>query len=76
MKNLRIPVILATIYVLVYSISPDLGFPVELIVLMFTFSPIVVIWLAIYILRHGKESEKKWDDGHWYDDFNINQIGE
>ncbi len=68
MKNENaIPVFTGTFYLVVYifiiNFFPESG--VQMI--MFAFSQFIVIWMAIYILKHGKPSGRKFDE-YFYDD--------
>lgn len=74
MKKLRIPIALASLYLLIYAISPDVGLSEKLTITMFTFSPFVVIGLVIWILKKGEPSDRKWSEGYFYEDSNIRSV--
>ena len=61
-------VFLTTTFVLVYHMSPFIGFTDELIIAMFITSPLVVFWMGYKILKSSKVPTKKFSDGYFYDD--------
>lgn len=70
MENIKFPIYLTTLYLIIYTLSPYLGFGDGIILLMFVFAPFLVIWMVIRILKDGKESQRKFED-YWYDDIDI-----
>jgi hypothetical protein len=68
MKNLVLPVGFSTFFVCVLTISPYLGFPLATILTMLALSPLVMIWLVLYVLKYGVEPKEKFSDGYWYSD--------
>ena len=68
MKNIKFPIAFATIYVVVYHISPFIGIPQNMIVAMFLFAPIVTIWMVLRILKDGEHSGLKFEEGYLYED--------
>ncbi|MEQ9301683.1 MAG: hypothetical protein RIF33_24095 [Cyclobacteriaceae bacterium] len=68
MKNIKFPIIFATLYLFVYSIGPFVGAPEKLIITMFLFLPIVTIWMVIRILKDGEDSPLEFNEGHLYED--------
>lgn len=69
MKTIRIPIIAATIYLLVYTIATYAGVSPFLIFAMFAFSPVVVVWMAYRIIRYGTYAGKELTDEWGYEDF-------
>ncbi|TAF68117.1 MAG: hypothetical protein EAZ55_00785 [Cytophagales bacterium] len=53
---------------LIYVFSVHIFSWVNLALLMFSLSPIVLVWLAVRILKDGEASTKTFSDGFWYDD--------
>jgi hypothetical protein len=68
MKGCRIPVLVTSLFLLVYTLSPYLGVPESLIALAYVMAPFMVIWMVLSILIKGEPSGKTFDEGHWYDD--------
>lgn len=68
MKNIKFPIIFATLYWFIYNISPILGVPEKLVITMFLFLPIVTIWMVIRILKDGEDTQLEFDEGHLYED--------
>lgn len=66
MENVKGPILLATHYLVLYAFSPFLGI-VPLTSLLFFLSPIPVFWMVYKVLKDGVESDKRWEDGHFYD---------
>ena len=67
MKKPSVIITLATLFVVIYNLSPYIGFPDEAIVAMFILSPIVLIYMAYVIIRFGKPSKHTFDE-KFYDD--------
>ena len=74
MKPIRPIIIFASLYLLFYTISPYIGVPDDAIILMFTLSPLLVIWMVIGVLKYGEPSTKTWEEGHWYEDKDVNNV--
>ncbi|MCS6821208.1 MAG: hypothetical protein NZ551_04985 [Microscillaceae bacterium] len=68
MQNIQFPVIVSTLYVLFFTIVCRSSFPLELIMILFAFSPFVLIWLVIRMLKDGVAPEQKFSEGYWYCD--------
>jgi len=68
MKGCRIPVIVTSLFLLVYTASPYLGVPAPLIALAYVLAPFLVIWMVLSVLIKGEPSGRTFDEGHWYDD--------
>lgn len=66
MEIIKGPILLATLYLVVYGFSPYVNIP-AFTSLLFVLSPIPVFWMVYKILKDGVESEKRWDEGHFYD---------
>lgn len=70
MKPIRLPIIVATVFLFWHSICPFIGVPDSIIALQFMLSPLVVIWLVIGVLKYGEPSQKKFSD-QFYEDRNV-----
>ncbi len=68
MEKIKAPIYLATLYLALYGLSPFLNI-VWLTSLLFFLSPIPVFWMVFRVLKDGIESDKRWDDGHFYDHY-------
>jgi len=51
-----------------YGLSPFLNIA-WLTSLLFVLSPIPVFWMVLRVLKDGVESDKRWEDGHFYDHY-------
>lgn len=70
MEFIRFSVLATTAYVLFYALS--IGFEVDasLILLLFSLSPIPLIWMVYRVLKYGVPSKYKFED-RFYDDYNY-----
>jgi hypothetical protein len=57
---------IATLYLLFFILSIGLSLPQPFIMLLFSLSPVVVIWMVYRVLVMGEPSKKKFEDD-WYD---------
>ncbi|WP_299452630.1 hypothetical protein [uncultured Microscilla sp.] len=69
-KGVLIPIIVTTVYLLIYTFTPHLSISAKVIIALFVFSPFLMIWMVLSILIKGEPSKKKFSDGHWYEDVN------
>ena len=69
MKNIKVTVTAGTVFLLIYILSYHLNVPLAIPMLLFCFSPFVMIWMVISILKDGTPSEKKFSDGYFYEDY-------
>lgn len=74
MKQLRIPVFFVSALVLIYAVSPQLGFSDDAVVLFFLLLPLPVIWMVVRILKDGTPSSKTWEE-HFYEDHPYKRRG-
>ena len=74
MEKLKTPLLFTTFYLVFFALTPQVGMPYWVTSLMFTLSPFLVIWLVIRVLKDGVASDKQFSDGHWYEDFDINNV--
>jgi hypothetical protein len=68
MKGCRTPVLVTSLFLLVYTLSPYLGVPGPLIALAYVMAPFLVVWMVLSILIKGEPSGRTFDEGQWYDD--------
>lgn len=74
MKQLRIPVFFVSALVLMYAVSPQLGFSDHAVILFSLLLPVPVIWMVVRILKDGTPSSKTWDE-HFYEDHAYRRKG-
>ena len=67
MKKPVIIIVLSTIYLVIFQLSPHLGIPDEAIIAMFILSPIIVIYMAYVILKYGKPSKHSFEEKFYED---------
>ena len=73
MKKPAIVIILATLYLLIFQLSPYIGASDEAIIAMFILSPFIVIYMAYVILKYGKSSGHTFEE-KFYDDFDYKRM--
>ena len=76
MDNIKIPILLTTVYLVLYSMLPALNLVYDLIFILFVISQFMVVWLVIRVLKDGKPSGKKFNEGYWYDDLDYKALPE
>jgi len=70
MKKVFVAIILATLFMIVYQLSPFIGIPGWMILIMFLFSPVVVVSMVYVILKYGVPSKHTFDE-RFYDDWDY-----
>jgi hypothetical protein len=70
MKYIKFPVILTSIFLMVYAFLPPLGIPFPVIFLFFILMNFLYFWMIYMILKHGQPSGRTFRD-HWYDDVDM-----
>jgi hypothetical protein len=68
MKHIKVPIIVATLFMLFFNLMPYIGAAYTLIALFFIASPFVTFWMVYKILKDGVPPGKTFED-HWYEDF-------
>jgi hypothetical protein len=68
MKNVKFAVYFSTAYLFVFALLPLFQGTIPLMFLLFSFSPLVVIWLVFCVLVYGEAPQEKFSDGYWYSD--------
>jgi hypothetical protein len=74
MKQLKVPVFFVSTLVLIYAISPQLGFSDLAVYLFFLSLPFPVIWMVYRILKDGTPTEKTWEE-YFYEDHSYKRNG-
>lgn len=74
MKQLKVPVLFVSSLVLVYAVSPQLGFSDAGILLFFLLLPPATIWMVYRILKDGTPTTKKWEE-RFYEDYDYKRRG-
>ncbi len=73
-RNVPVAVGVATLYSAFYQIAPHIGVPTRVVLVLFLFSPFVVLHMAYVILRYGEPSPYSFDE-KFYDDVNSFRVG-
>mgnify|MGYP006312004041 CR=1 len=58
----------ATVYLVLYTLLAILDNTEWVVILMFSLSPIVVIYMVYKVLRDEFTQDKKFSEGYWYGD--------
>jgi CHASE2 domain-containing sensor protein len=70
-KNPIFAAVFATVYLLVYVVFLQLDFLPTVTAVLFFFSPVVLVWLAYTVIRHGKftgadlKEDEEWGYQDW-----------
>ena len=73
MRNPRFSILFVTTYLLVYAIVASFTDYFQWALIMFIFSPILILWMVYTVLKYGKPSNKTFDE-HFYEDFDYRKI--
>lgn len=76
MQHIKTPVYALTVYLLIYAVSYQIGLPYPVTALMFAFSPVLIIWLVISVLKKGVPSGRTFEEGYFYDDVELRGVGD
>ncbi|QSE97073.1 hypothetical protein [Fulvivirga lutea] len=68
MKPIKWTVIGISIYVFFYAMIPLLNIAYALGFLLFLIGNALFLYMVYEVLKNGKESNKKFDEGYWYSD--------
>ena len=77
MRDYKLSIILVTLYLLAFGVAGRLGAPLSLMFLMFSLSPILIIWMVYTVIRYGKYTGKelKPNEEWGYEDTPKDQLG-
>jgi len=67
MRAIKLPVLGVTLLVLLYTLTPWLGFGGKAVGLLFVFASGMTIWMVLRILKDGTPSKTTFDN-RWYED--------
>ncbi len=68
METIKTPIIATTAFLFMYTLLPFFEGFERFVGAFFFMSPFIVIWMVLNVLRNGIASNKKFDDGYWYED--------
>lgn len=71
MRNPKIVIGVVSVYLLLFTVLGQLNADISLMLLMFSISPIVVVWMVYTVLRYGiyPGKELKENEEWGYEDF-------
>ncbi len=75
MEKIRIPLLVATFYLLVYTLSAALPIHLAIPLALFSLSPVVVIWMVYRVLKDGEASELTFEEA-FYEDHAYRRVGQ
>lgn len=67
MDNPLVPVSLVTGFLLIYVVAVAVNLNTALILLLFSISPVLMIWMVVKVLKAAFESTHTFDE-KWYED--------
>ncbi|MBD3628799.1 hypothetical protein [Cyclobacterium sp.] len=67
MDNPLVPVSLVTGFLLIYVVAVAVNLNTALILLLFSISPVLMIWMVVKVLKAALESTHTFDE-KWYED--------
>ena len=68
MKHIKYTIVGIIAFLLLIVLLPTLNFNLNLVYLAFIGGNILFVALVYNILKNGKASDKKFDEGNWYED--------
>ena len=71
MEHIKFPIWFTSCCLILYALLPSFGASLEIMLILFLFSPFLVVWMVIRVLKDGKPSDKKFDEGHFYEDWDY-----
>lgn len=74
MKNVPLIINLVTLYAILFQVSILTEVNEKIVVVLFSFSPFLVLYMAYIILKYGNPSADKFDD-KFYDDWDYRRNG-
>jgi hypothetical protein len=74
MKQLKMPVLLVSALLLIYALSPQLGFGDTTVFVLFLLLPPAVLWMVYRILKDGTPTTKTWEE-YFYEDHPYKRRG-
>lgn len=76
MKSPKIAIAFATIYLIIFTLLAQKESSLQILFLMFSLSPLIVIWMVYVVLKYGKPSGKELNEKEWgYEGIENNQMG-
>jgi hypothetical protein len=70
MEKIKTPILLTTLYVFIYLMVCELDTTARWAIMLFSLSPLPVIWMVYRVLRDGTPSEYTFKE-KFYDDHNY-----
>lgn len=75
MRSPMLSICIVTVYLLVYAAMATFGDSYDLAMLMFIFSPFLVIWMVYNVLKYGKHSGKTFNE-YFYEDNEYRKVSD
>ncbi|MFI5134615.1 MAG: hypothetical protein ACHQD9_02060 [Chitinophagales bacterium] len=70
MKNALIPVAIVTAVLIIYTVLASAARASGLVTIIFMFSPFLIVWMVISVLKSKETSDRTFDE-YFYDDADI-----
>jgi hypothetical protein len=65
-----LPVLIVTLYLIIYVFLLYEGSFLRIAFLMFSVSPVLLVWMVMRVLKHGRKSNRTFDN-YFYDDMDF-----
>jgi hypothetical protein len=75
MEKIKAPILIATIYLFVYAITAQFETNIQLTIMLFSLSPLPVIWMVWRVLRDGTPSQFTFQE-RFYEDYDYTPVAE
>ncbi|MCH8554236.1 MAG: hypothetical protein LAT76_03700 [Schleiferiaceae bacterium] len=73
MEKIKLPIILATVYLFIYMITATIPGQERWVVFLFSLSPLPVIWMVWRVLREGIASPFTFEE-RFYEDYEYERV--
>ncbi|MBL0358812.1 MAG: hypothetical protein IPP72_18965 [Chitinophagaceae bacterium] len=74
MKAIKFPILLVTLFAVLYNSLPFFGVNQQLITALFAIAPFATLWMVYRILKDGIPTNKTWEN-HFYEDYDYKRNG-
>jgi hypothetical protein len=75
MEKIKLPIIIATIYLAIYVVTASYDTTTRLTIFLFSLSPLPVIWMVWRVLHDGTPSPYTFEE-RFYEDYDYTPVPE
>jgi hypothetical protein len=73
MEKIKLPIIVTTVYLAIYAATAQMESAIRLTILLFSLSPLPVIWMVWRVLRDGVPSKYTFTE-RFYEDYPYQRV--